>query len=69
MPRHGDRNLTIPAEIYEALAEIAEEDGSLYRSVLELAKEALRIRIVEIRSQNQDWKMKKQSEKKYERKK
>jgi hypothetical protein len=59
MPREGDRNLTIPVELYEAMDEITTEKGTLYQSVLEFAKEAIRIRILEIRSQDLDWKMRK----------
>lgn len=63
MPREGYRNLSVPTEIMEALEEIVNERGLLYRSVSELAKEALRQKIIAIRSQNKDWKMAKRGKK------
>lgn len=60
MPRKGYTNLSIPINIYNALEEIVHADGSLYVSVTDLAKDALRAKIEKIRSQNKNWKSIKQ---------
>jgi hypothetical protein len=57
MPREGYRNLSVPTEIVEALEEIVAEKSLLYKTVSDLAKEALRQKIIAIRSQNKGWKM------------
>jgi metal-responsive CopG/Arc/MetJ family transcriptional regulator len=62
MPRDGYENLSIPTNILKAIHEIVSEEDSLYVSASELIKEALRDKIIEIRSQNRDWKMKKRKE-------
>ncbi|HEX9908391.1 MAG TPA: hypothetical protein VGB78_08015 [Thermoplasmata archaeon] len=41
----------------EALEEIVAEKSLLYKTVSDLAKEALRQKIIAIRSQNKGWKM------------
>jgi len=51
MPRKGYKNVCIPSKIYAALREIVKDEDSLYSSVSELAKEALREKIVILRSQ------------------
>ena len=57
MPREGYRNLSVPTEIVEAMEEIVAEKSLLYRTVSNLAIEALREKIITVRSQNKDWKM------------
>jgi len=59
MPRDGYDNLSIPTNILKAIHEIVNEEDSLYVSASELIKEALRDKIIAVRSQNKDWKMKK----------
>ncbi|OPY30627.1 MAG: hypothetical protein A4E31_00290 [Methanomassiliicoccales archaeon PtaU1.Bin030] len=51
MSKGGYRNVSIPYPIYRALSEIVEDDESLYISISDLVKEALREKIIDIRSQ------------------
>ena len=56
MPRKDYKNVSVPIAIYAALEEIVDNEGSLYGSVSELVKEALREKIITIRSQHREWK-------------
>ena len=56
MPRKDYKNISVPIAIYAAIEEIANSKGSLYGSVSELVKEALREKIITVRSQNKEWK-------------
>jgi len=56
MPGKDYKNVSVPVAIYSALEEIADNKGSLYGSVSELVKEALREKIITVRSQNREWK-------------
>jgi hypothetical protein len=51
MPTKGYKSLDIPIAIYSALQEIVDDEESLHVSVSELAKEALREKIITLRSQ------------------
>jgi Arc/MetJ-type ribon-helix-helix transcriptional regulator len=55
MPRKGYENISVPSNIHAALEEIVKAPGSLYVSVSDLAKDALRAKIEKIRSQNPKW--------------
>jgi len=52
----GYKTINIPANLHKVLKEIVEDKDSLYVSISDLAKEALREKIITIRSQNPDWK-------------
>ena len=52
MTRVGYRNVSVPTGIHSALVEIVEHEKSLYTSVSDLVKEALREKIIAIRSQS-----------------
>jgi len=51
MADNGYVSVSIPKHIHSALAEIVEDEESLYTSVSDLIKEALREKIITIRSQ------------------
>jgi len=51
MPTKGYVNVSIPENIYSVLEDIVNDDISLYISVSELVKEALREKIIILRSQ------------------
>jgi len=51
MPSNDYRNVSIPLAIHSALVDIVEAEDSLYTSVSDLVKEALREKIIQIRSQ------------------
>ena len=52
MTREGYRNVSVPSGIHTALIEIVDDKKSLYTSVSDLVKEALREKIIAIRSQS-----------------
>ena len=52
MTRKDYRNVSVPVAIHDAIDEIVHEKGSLYRTVSELVMEALREKIITIRSQS-----------------
>lgn len=56
MPGKGYKNVGVPVAIYSAIEEIVKAKGSLYRSTSELVMEALREKIITVRSQNKEWK-------------
>jgi len=56
MPRDNYKNVSVPVAIHSAIEEIVNDEGSLYRTVSELVMEALREKIITIRSQNKEWK-------------
>ena len=51
MPKEGYQSTSIPKNIHSALVEIVNDKDSLYTSVSDLVKEALREKIIKIRSQ------------------
>lgn len=51
MPRNDYVSVSIPTKIHTVLSEIVEDGESLYTSVSDLVKEALREKIITIRSQ------------------
>ena len=51
MPTKGYVNVSIPINIHSAIKEIVDDENSLYSSVSELIKEALREKIIVLRSQ------------------
>lgn len=51
MPNNNYRNVSVPQPIYSALEGIVKDEGSLYVSISDLVKEALREKIIMIRSQ------------------
>lgn len=51
MPKEGYQSVSIPENIHSALEEIVNDKDSLYTSVSDLVKEALREKIIKIRSQ------------------
>ena len=51
MANNGYISTSIPEKIHKALTEIVEDEESLYTSVSDLMKEALREKIITIRSQ------------------
>ena len=52
MTREGYRNVSVPLGIHSALVELVDDENSLYTSVSDLVKEALREKIIVIRSQS-----------------
>jgi len=52
MPRKDYRNVSVPTGIHSALVEVVGDEKSLYTSVSDLVKEALREKIIAIRSQS-----------------
>ena len=51
MPKKDYRSISVPIRIYKPLEEIVNDNESLYTSISDLAKEALREKIIKIRSQ------------------
>ena len=51
MPKSGYVSVSIPRNIHSVLEEIVNDENSLYTSVSELIKEALREKIIILRSQ------------------
>lgn len=51
MPKSGYVSVSIPGNIHSVLGEIVNDENSLYTSVSELIKEALREKIIILRSQ------------------
>lgn len=51
MAKNGYKGVSIPKNIHAALEEIVDDGDSLYTSVSDLVKEALREKIIIIRSQ------------------
>lgn len=51
MPDNGYVSVSVPNRLHKVLSEIVEDEDSLYTSVSELVKEALREKIITLRSQ------------------
>ncbi|MHA2430400.1 MAG: ribbon-helix-helix domain-containing protein [Promethearchaeota archaeon] len=51
MPKSGYVSVSVPKKIHSVLEEIVNDENSLYTSVSELIKEALREKIIVLRSQ------------------